>query len=123
MATFSRASESVGAENRAERECLDDAFCEQRLFAGFAYDTPLVLRGTPIDLRRKQRRINTIAITQRDTDERIDERIGEEVRLQPKISQSGMPCVIVVRFRLDARVGKIIDLHVMTHLSGDRSHG
>ena len=115
MATLSRASECVNAESQSS-----DIFCQERLFAGFASDTPLVLRAPPIDLRRKQRRIDAIAITQRDTDERIDERIGEQVRLQPEIGQPGMPCVIVVRFRLDARVGKMIDLHFKTHLSGYR---
>src|SRR5258705_18717 len=34
-----------------------------------------------------------------------------------------LPCVIVVRFRLDGRVGKMINLHFKTHLSGYRLNG
>src|SRR6266576_1806553 len=117
MATLFRARE-WSAQNARPSSCLDGILYLQRLFAHFGSETPLILRAPPIDLRRKQRRVDTIAIAQRDVDQRVDERIGEYVRLEPEVAQLGMLRVVIVRFSLDARVGKMIDFHFKTHLSG-----
>ena len=45
-----------------------------------------------------------------DVDQRIEQRIGEEVRLQAQVDQLGMLGVVVMLFGFHARIGQMIDL-------------
>src|SRR6187200_1594664 len=53
-----------------------------------------------------------------DAEHRLDQRLGEECRLQAQLEQLRVRRVVVVLLELVARVGDVVDLDVHAHLAG-----
>ncbi len=76
----------------------------------------IVGRVSPVHVRQEDRLIDAIAVLQRDADHRIQQRIGQQMRLQAQVDQLRVLGVVVMRFRLDARIGQVLDLSLQAQL-------
>ena len=69
----------------------------------------------------KQRSIDAILIPDRDVHERIEQRIGEKMRLQSEVDQLGVFGVVVMLFGFNARLRQMLDRRPASPASAPRS--
>src|SRR5689334_9185474 len=76
------------------------------------------LRGVPAGPRldRALDRVALVALD--DPQQRLDQLLAEEVRLQAEVEQVGVDRVVVVLFLLDPRVVDVVDRHLVAEVGG-----
>jgi hypothetical protein len=84
--------------------------------------TTVITRLPPIHLRHHLRAVDAIAIPESDVHQRVEQRIGKQMRLQPQLNQLGMFRVVIVFLGLHARVGDVIHSDFEVQLFTSRSH-
>jgi hypothetical protein len=62
-----------------------------------------------------------LAILHRDVHQRIEQRFGQEVRLEPEVEQLRVLRIVVVLFPLDTRIWKVLDPDVEAEVARPRS--
>src|ERR1019366_9799938 len=63
----------------------------------------------PVDARQEERFVNALAVAYGDVHQRIEQRFGKQVRLEPEDGQLGVLGIVIVLFGLDARVRQVLD--------------